>query len=130
MKLSIADLQVKTNVSERHSWSFNVRLLGVKEVVTYGSVCREWKCYGSIKPDLNHWDNPEQDQAAQAPASVDPIESACLSVSEVLLEELNIDTYIGTRSVRNCAKTTLGRLRRCRENNQNTEARRGTTVNA
>ena len=31
-KLSIAELQVKTNVSERHSRSFNLRLLGMKEV--------------------------------------------------------------------------------------------------
>ena len=31
-KLSIAELQVKTNVSERHSRSFNVRLLGMKEL--------------------------------------------------------------------------------------------------
>ena len=31
-KLSIAELEVKTNVSERHSRSFNVRLLGMKEV--------------------------------------------------------------------------------------------------
>ena len=31
-KLSIAELQVNTNVSERHSRSFNVRLLGMKEV--------------------------------------------------------------------------------------------------
>ena len=31
-KLSIAELEVKINVSERHSRSFNVRLLGMKEV--------------------------------------------------------------------------------------------------
>ena len=37
-------------------------------------------------------DNPEQDQAAQAPASVDQIESPCVSVPEVLVDELNIDT--------------------------------------
>ena len=37
-------------------------------------------------------DHPEQDQAAQAPASVDQIESPCVSVPEVLVDELNIDT--------------------------------------
>ena len=41
---------------------------------------------------LPNRDHPEQHQAAEAPASVDQIESPCVSVPEVLVEELNIDT--------------------------------------
>ena len=37
-------------------------------------------------------DQSEQDQAAQVPASGDQIESTWVSVPEVLVDELNIDT--------------------------------------
>ena len=54
---------------------------------------------------LPNRDHPEQHQAAEAPASVDHIESLCTGGSGGGVEH-RYSTYIGTRSVRNCAERT------------------------